>query len=246
MPESIFGATTQDYVLRSVGAAVVLLIGVGIAGMTWVYLDRLFVPLVRADASTTTAPRDMRVVWLMRVLSFSWIMLPALVAVAAETWESSFWYVFLPVSIAIGVLLLVYGSHLRQLDKTADVAGRRQNVVLWSSGVLLVCISLFSAAARYAEVEGNALASSMEITALARVVVHSQSRLHLEGPGVVETKLSEVRGDFRYQYGGLRLLAYSDGKYILLSDGWTSTDGVAFVLPGNTETIRFDFVRGSP
>lgn len=244
--ESIFGASTQDYVLRSVGAAIVLLIGIGAIGLAWVILDRWLVPLVRADAGGSKSPKDPRLVWTLRIFGIAWIVLPLLGWLMFRVWRSATLYVLFPVSVAIGVLLLLYGAHLRQLDIDPDEVARRRNLVFQFSGVLLVCVCLFWAAARYAEVEGTSLARAMRVADLPQVTIHSQPRLHLEGPGAVETQLSAVEGDFRYQYTGLRLLEYANGKYFLLSDGWTADYGVVFVIPGDVDWVRFDFVRGEP
>ena len=67
--------------------------------------------------------------------------------------------------------------------------------------------------------------------------------MHLDGPGVVETELTPAEGGLRYRYTGLRLLEHTGAKYFLVSDGWTPTYGVVFVLPADDPTMRLDFVR---
>ena len=243
--ESIFGASARDYVLRSVESALVLLIGIGAAGLLWVMLDWWLVPLIRADRTGGRSPRNPRLVWMMRILGLSWIVLPVLVALMLQIWGTAFFYILFPVSIATGVLLLLYAAQLRQLDTVPDHAARRRNLVFQFSGALLVGVCLFWTAARYAEVEGNRLAREMTISSLPGVTIHSQSRLHLDGPGVEETELSDVEGELRYRYTGLRLLEYADSKYFLVSDGWTREYGVVFVMPDGNDAVRFDFVRDS-
>lgn len=243
---SIFGESTWDFLLRSVRPALVLVLGIGLAGLAWVMLDRWLVPLVKADSQRSGSPRDLRLVWAMRVLSFAWIVLPVLVWLMRFVLGPALFKVIFPVSIALGVLFLLYASHLRQLDTAPDEIGRRRNVVFQYSGILLVFVCLFWATANYAVVEGNRLARETNIDLLPGVTLHSQSRLHLEGPGVSETELSEVEGDFRYQYKGLRLLEYANGKYFLVSDGWTRKYGVVFVVPDDDKAVRLDFVRGEP
>ena len=243
---SVFGESTWDFLLRSVRPALVLVLGIGVAGLAWVALDRWLVPLVVADSQRDGSPRDPRLVWTMRVLSVAWIVLPVLVWLMRFVWGPALFRVILPVSIATGLLLLLYASHLRQLAAAPDEMGRRRNVVFQLSGALLVFVSLFWATANYAVIEGNRLARETEIVLLPGVTLHSQARLHLEGPGLSETELSDVEGDFRYLYTGLRLLEYANGKYFLVSDGWTREYGVVFVVPDDDKTVRLDFLRGNP
>jgi hypothetical protein len=244
--ESILGMSTRDYVLRSVRPVLVLLVGVGVAGLAWVMLDRWLVKLVRSAAGQpgSEGRKDRRLVWVLRALSVAWIVLPALVWLTGLV-SPALAFVLFPVSIGTGVLLILYVTHLRQLDSKPDEATRRRNLALQLSGVLLVGVCLFWTAANYAHVQGLQLARYIvdSIDRLPGVVIYSKGRLHLDGPGVVETKLSGAEGDLRYRYGGLRLLEHTGGKYFLLSDGWTTTYGVVFVLADDDDSLRVDFVR---
>jgi hypothetical protein len=222
--ENILGMSTRDYVLRSVRPVLVLLVGIGVAGLAWVVLDRWLVPLVRSGlqrAQPGGAP-DRRTVRLLRGLSLAWL-----------------------VSIGAGLLLMLYAAHLRQLDAPSDDATRRRNAARQVSGALLVGVCLFWTAANYAQVQGVQLArqTAQQIDRLPGVVVYSRSPLHLDGPGVAETDLSGPSGNLRYRYRGLRLFEHTGGKYFLVSDGWTPAYGVLFVLADDDTSVRVDFVR---
>ncbi|MDQ3974798.1 MAG: hypothetical protein M3276_10830 [Actinomycetota bacterium] len=244
--ESILGMSSRDYLLRSVRPVLVLLVGVSVAGLAWVILDRWLQPLVRSGAQRSGAEgaTDRRFVWVLRTLSVAWILLPALVWLIGFVWPAPAFVLF-PVSIGTGVLLILYVAHLRQLDSPPDDAARGRNLALQVSTALLVGVCLFWAAANYAHVEGVQLARDIveRTDRLPGVIVYSRGRLHLDGPGVSETELSQVEGDLRYRHRGLRLLEHTGGKYFLISDGWTATYGVVFVLRADDESLRIDFIR---
>jgi hypothetical protein len=244
--ENILGMSTRDYVLRSVRPVLVLLVGIGVAGLAWVVLDRWLVPLVRSGlqrAQPGGAP-DRRTVRLLRGLSLAWLVLPAVVWLMGFVWRPLAFVLF-PVSIGAGLLLMLYAAHLRQLDAPSDDATRRRNAARQVSGALLVGVCLFWTAANYAQVQGVQLArqTAQQIDRLPGVVVYSRSPLHLDGPGVAETDLSGPSGNLRYRYRGLRLFEHTGGKYFLVSDGWTPAYGVLFVLADDDTSVRVDFVR---
>jgi hypothetical protein len=244
--ESILGMSTRDYLLRSVRPVLVLLVGVSVVGFVWVVLDRWLVPLVRsgAERSESDGRNDHRVVWVLRTLSVAWIILPTLVWLMGFVWQALAFILF-PVSIGIGVLLMLYAAHLRHLDSMSDDAGRRRNLAARVFGALLVGVCLFWTAANYAHVEGIQLARDTiaDIDRLPSVIVYSEGPLHLDGPLVTETKLSNVEGDIQYRYSELRLLEHTGDKYFLISDGWTPTYGVLFMLRDDDESVRIDFIR---
>jgi hypothetical protein len=244
--ESILGMSTRDYLLRSVRPVLVLLVGVSVVGFVWVVLDRWLVPLVRsaAERSESDGRNDRRIVWVLRTLSVSWIILPTLVWLMGFVWPALAFVLF-PVSIGVGVLLMLYVTHLRRLDFVSDDAARRRNLAAQVSGALLVGVCLFWTAANYAHVEGVQLARDIiaDTDQLPSVIVYSEGRLHLDGPSVAETKLSNVEGGIQYRYRGLRLLEHTGDKYFLISDGWTPTYGVLFTLRDDDESVRIDFIR---
>jgi hypothetical protein len=149
-------------------------------------------------------------------------------------------FVLFPASIGAGALLWVYAGRVRRGDD-----GRSRFALALVGVLVLVC--LFWTASNYAEVLGDRLADDFvdEVDRLPGVVVSSQQRLYLDGPGVDETQLPgpDEDGGLRYRYEGLRLLEHTGGRYFLVSDGWTPTYGVVFVLEDGDDTMRLDFVR---
>jgi Predicted exporters of the RND superfamily len=240
--ESILGASTRDYLLRSVHPVLVLLVGVVIVGLGWVALDRRLAPYLAARPDSQEPHLGEAI---LRLLGAGWLILPALVWIGGFQWRAAA-YVLFPASIGIGVLLHQYAAHLRSGDSPPDRTTWRRTTVSHAVAALLAGICLFWTASNYAEVDGARLARLYvsDLGRLPGVVVYSQHRLHLEGPGVFEHEFPGTDPDsMRYRYQGLRLFEHTGGRFFLISDGWTSSYGVVFMLRDGDESIRLDFVR---
>jgi hypothetical protein len=71
------------------------------------------------------------------------------------------------------------------------------------------------------------------------VVVYSTERIALLGPGVVVTEITQPGTKYHYQYTGLRLLAHSPDKYLLLPMGWQRGRDRVFLVRDD-DSIRAD------
>lgn len=236
--ESLLGASTRDYLLRSVGPVLVLLVVVGLAGLAWVALDRALTGRLR-----TAGPTDPVLRWGIRLLLAGVVVLPGLVWVTRGLWTTTA-YVVWPLSIVAGVLLFLYALAFRSglPGHAAIPAGRA--VVVRACAALLAAIGLFTAAHNLATVEGVELAAGFvdELPTRPEVVVYSPQQLHIDAPGAVEERLGGEESAYRFRYSGLRLLEHTGGQYFLVSDGWTPDYGVVVALPEDS-SIRFEFVR---
>jgi hypothetical protein len=246
--ESVLGMTTREYVLRSVGPVLALLVGIAACGLAWMALERRITPPL--TTSETAAARLG-----VAVLGLAWLILPGLVYLLGFVWPATAFVLF-PASIGAGALLWVYAARLRRHrgsaahgqdpDDDHPAADRSSRVVLALVG-LLVLVCLFWTASNYAQVLGDRLADNFvgNVDRLPGVVVLSERSLFLDGPGVDEVPLpgSEEEGALQYRYEGLRLLEHTGGHYFLVSDGWSPTYGVVWVLESDDDSIRLDFVR---
>jgi len=244
--ESVLGMTTREYVLRSVGPVLVLLVGVAVCGLTWMSLERRLTPLLRHNREASL-PTSIRLA--MIALSLAWLILPGVVYLLGFIWPATAFVLF-PASIGAGTLLGVYAGrirHDRHLNEDDHTKGGGQSRLAFVFAGLLVLVCLFWTASNYAELLGDRLADDFvdEVDRLPGVVVSSQLPLFLDGPGVDEDPLQGPNADgvLRYRYEGLRLLEHTGGRYFLVSDGWTPTYGVVFVLEAHDDTLRLDFVR---
>jgi hypothetical protein len=78
--------------------------------------------------------------------------------------------------------------------------------------------------------------AALRVHRLAQAAVISPTPLGIQALGVTESRLGTTEtSDVRYRTTGLRLLARSGGKVLLVHDGWTPTTGTVIVLPDSDE-----------
>lgn len=232
--ESILGMDTREYVLRSVRPVLVLVLGIGVAGLLWLRTDAWLTTRAKAHGTTDRAVR-----YALRVFPYGWLVLPAAVlALGALDARSATLFVLFPFSIGAGVLLVLYAATLRaQLPGAAPPPG--QDLARAFTAVV-VGVALFWGTSNYAEVEGRALAATFDPRDRPRVVVYSAERLQLTAPGVREEEVGEDGDQARYRYDGLRLLEHTGGRYFLVSDRWTKDSGAVMMLT-DKDTVQLEF-----
>jgi hypothetical protein len=236
--ESILGMSTRDYVLRSVRSVLLLLIVVPVAGLLWLAVDHRLVRRLRLAGRSDPVVR-----WALRLLPAALVLLPLLDWLAADLWPGVA-YVAFPLCCATGLLLLIYSVHLRQLLPDAVPLVANRELLLRGFTAIVVGIGLFTAAANFATVEGITLADDFgrRLRSLPSIVVYSGEHLHITAPGVHEEPLPGDHSAYRFRTVGLRLLEHTNGKYFLVSDGWTRRYGVVTVV-ADDDPVRLEFVR---
>jgi len=153
-----------------------------------------------------------------------------------------------PLALGLGVTLTSYAVYLNdRLTRGTREVGRDRRV---SSGMLtavvvLIVLSLFWGTAVYAAALGRGFAQRLasSLSVLPGAVVYSEERLHVGGPGVLESPLPARGSAYRFRYSGLRLLIRSGGNYFLLPDDWSTGEGSVIVL-SEDEPIRLEFTSG--
>ena len=113
--------------------------------------------------------------------------------------------------------------------------------------VFLVLLFVFAAVARYADAHGRTVAQNTVRELEKRttsVTIYSAKRLFIQAPGVQEAQLRGADTAYKYRYSGLRLLAWSNDRYFLLPEGWSSADQVTIILP-DSDTLRVEFTHGT-
>lgn len=234
--ENIFGLSTRDYLLRSVGPVLQLLAIVAIAGLAAVYFDGI---LRRRAEKHGPTDRVLRLT--LFGMSVSWLVLP-LLAVGLGYIAPAVAFVALPLTIAGGVLLFVYAGHLRRELQGRDPLPIRWRGVERASVVIAMCVTVFWATSNYAEVLGNQLANATisHVSDLTSVTVYAPQRLGISAPGTHETTIRGVAQAYRYRYTGLRLLEHTGGRYFLIPDLWTPASGKIIML-NDSPPLRFEF-----
>lgn len=236
--EAILGMSAEDYLLRSVQSVFVPILVAGLAGLAWSGFDRWWT-MRRARKGA-----DDRLV--VGVARWTWLVALGVVALGivlgfigyAET------YIAGPLVCSAGLLLLMYGAHLRGTLPGAVPVSMLTQTVFRGATTLLVAVGVFWSATNFAVVEGSMLARGYEarVPELPGVEVDSTRPLDIAAPGVRELCRGEGES-IRYRYTGLRLLDRTGSNYFLVSDGWTAAYGVVVALPTDGEGTRFTFVR---
>ena len=240
---SMFGYSTQDYVLRSVSTLYLPLLTLCGVGLAWLTVHR------RLMEYGTDAER-------LRVLHRAGIACLAVglvVAVAALIvgWRlPDRWPLVIPLALAGGTAVAAYGSYLIRVAgeekavRPADLQKATRAVLIGG----IVALAFFWELSSYATVVGNGYAQRIADTVdhLPRVVVTSPEPLGVQANGVAETAVSlpvqSGAGSVRYRTTGLRLLVSSGGRLFLLSDGWKPGRGSVVVLPDD-KTLHWQFSR---
>lgn len=240
---TLLGLTSQDYVQQS--------------------LDGLFVPL------TVTACATLLALWAHALLRsrlaagasprLRRVLVPALAGGGLALAVAGLWSVVgttvldqhlaaAPISLAVGVVLLVYAVHLwRVATVGGDAAGRPRSAGLavaeWAAVFVLVGLSLFWAANDYSAAVGRSRAQQFvaELPAYPRAVVYSERSLNLRTHGVREVRCQDQDGAYRFRYDGLKLVLQSGSQYLFLPEVWTPGTGVAILLP-RTDALRLEFL----
>ena len=234
--ETIFGLSTRDYLLRSVGPVLQLLAIMAAAGLAAVYFDRALRRRVEDHG-----PKDRALRIALFAMSISWILLPLLI-VGLGYIAMAVAFVAFPLAIAAGVLLLVYASHLRR-----DLRGDDPQPAGWGNlertfVLVALCVTAFWATSNYAEILGDQIAETTisHVRDLTAVTVYAPQRLGISAPGIHETPISGVKQTYRYRYTGLRLLEHAGGRYFLIPDLWKPKSGMIIMLD-DSPPLRFEF-----
>jgi len=245
---SLFGYSTQDYILRSISA------------MYWplfIGAAALLIGLVLHSAiSSWLGDRDNNPERARYGLGLSAALLVAGgvllgLGLAGERVEapSRFVSIYTPVAVTISIVLVAYAVHLfaRYGPRLGNGEFARQTreyaPIAWSLVIVLLFLSLFWSVSHYAGVRGIELADQAEkaVPTQPSVTIYSAKRLFLEPP-IVEKQLPDPNAAYRYRYSGLKLLFRSEHNYFLRpSDPSDRTN----IVIADSPDLRFEFSNGN-
>jgi hypothetical protein len=242
---TLLGLTTRDYIQRSVDGLFVPLTVIACVGLIvlWVHA------VLRTRLGAGSRSAMLRVVVPAMAVGGLVLAVGGLSSVFAETVLERYLYrTAAPLSLAIGVLLLMYAVHLwRSLTAQSEQAGRATGpewvaVAEWASVFVLVGLSLFWAANDYSFAVGTSQARQFvaELPQYPNAVVYSAHSLSLDAPGVREVRCQDPDASYRFRYDGLKLVLQSGDQYVFLPQEWSRTDGVAIVIP-RSDSLRLEF-----
>jgi hypothetical protein len=241
---SLFGYTTQDYVLRSVGTLYLPLLVLGVLALGWLTAHQS----VDRRLQRPGPHRRVRLAgWIILGLGLSIALGTLAVAVSRNRPPLLF-----PLAVGAGVTAAAYGGSLVRAaggtGRDAAPPWQRALRTLLVSGV--VALALFWQLSDFAGVIGRGYADEVEasVPALPRATAYSPVPLGIQAPGVVEEPIdvdpsaADAPEAARYRITGLRLLTESGGRMFLLHDGWTAETGTVVVLPVD-DRVRWEFSR---
>lgn len=257
---SLFGYSTQDYLLRSISSLYIPLLGAAILGLGWLAVhERITAALdrPRPPPLLRTAGRDALLAGLVLGAGAVGVAFwdPRGLVVLSVSLERVVFFV--PLLLAGSAALAAYGSWLVRASGRHGHGSRPDERYVasppWQRALRAVLVggvitlALFWQVAGYAGVVGRGYAQDVaqRVPELPRATALSPAPLGIQAPGV-EQELITVEAApeeaARYRTTGLRLLVRSGGRMFLLHDGWTPGGGTVIVLPDDG-AVRWQFSR---
>jgi hypothetical protein len=238
---NLFGYTTQDYLLLSIGSLYVQLLWIAVAVLGGVWLDRRIRERVdarvRRSGSATVARWARRGTWFFVGLAVAARILGGAVP------EQEAWVV--PFVMALCVLGAAWAAGLRRrvVARGEPLAAPDRQLLRGFALVSVVALLVFWGTSAVAEAMGRAMAHDLEdeLETMPRTVVYSEKPLHIGLPGVGLEELGPP-DDPLYRYDGLRLLTLRGGRYFLLPEHWTVAGSSVLVLPDDS-SVRLEYSR---
>jgi hypothetical protein len=239
---SLFGMSTQDFVLRSTDVIFLPALAVLLLSLLAVWFHRRLTGKSSELRPEETARNMRRANRLGRVLWFAWL-LPFVIGGPLLIARPSFGAFALPFLFAAAVGGTWYGYSLRRY--ASDLPSSIPLPFFYLASALLV-VSMFWMTERVARVGGEARADGIKDNIAVRlnsVTIYSATRLQLSGEEINEIPLSGPKAAYLFRYDGLYFLQKSGGYYFLLTDGWDTDNGRLVVL-SESMPIRVEFGPG--
>ena len=242
---SLFGFSTQDYVLQSISTLYVPLLATAALALGWLALHQRVDRALAQPAARPTLRLAGRIALAAGLLAAAGAVLVAIL-------DRNRWPLAVPLVLAVGTAVAAYGGWLA--GAAADPQPPGPAGAPWQRALrallvgTVITLALFWEMSVYAGVVGRGYALELARTmpSRPRATAFSPTPLGIEAPGVREQRLlvSSVDGrdEVRYRTTGLRFLVRSGGRLFLVHDGWTPRRGTVIVLPDNDQ-VRWQFSR---
>jgi hypothetical protein len=242
---SLFGFSTQDYVLQSINTLYLPLLATAALALGWLALHQ------RVDRALTQ-PAARPALRSAGRIAMGAGLLAAATAVLVAALDRHRAPLVVPLVLAAGTAVTAYGGWLAGAagdPRPPGPAGQPWQRALRALLVgTVITLALFWEMSVYAGVVGRgyALELARTLPSRPRATAFSATPLGIEAPGVREERLRVGPGagndDVRYRTTGLRFLVRSGGRLFLVHDGWTPRRGTVIVLPDNDQ-VRWQFSR---
>ena len=258
---SLFGFSSQDYVLRSISSLYLPLLVIFGLVIGWLWLHSRVTSVLASDQPAERDRRAKAAMW-TRWFAVGFGALAAICVVfavaagarpplpvvgpLARALQSDQWVV--PLILLISTVTAAY---LWWIHRQLVPSGHSAPLPLWRTLLpafliaATVVLGSFWMLEEYASAVGRGYAQRLSDTVdrLPRAVVVSPTPLGINAPGVSEERLGDPGSpDVRYRTTGMRLLARSGGKVLLLHDGWAPQTGTVIVL-SDSDQLAWEFSR---
>ncbi|NMO90313.1 hypothetical protein [Actinomycetospora sp. TBRC 11914] len=241
---TVFGFTTQDYLVRSADGLFVPLTLIASCALGVLLARRV---LVRIPI-TLHREGERAVRATVAILGLVIIVLSLLIAVGSL--DAGFPPESGGLLLCLGALTLtcVLRWHVPGSGRPlrGDSAHANTRTVEYAVAFVLVTVGLFWAINSYAIGVGTGRAQQIEdaLGSSPDLVVLSRGRLGLQAPAVTETMCSDRGGpsesSFRFRYTGLKYVLQSGNYYLLLPATWRHGTSPAFVVP-RSDAVQLQF-----
>jgi hypothetical protein len=244
------GLGTQDYIMRSPQPLLVPLIGLLILGVMGLWLHVAVLDQLGDDGRRARVGAGARVA----VVGGGALLTTGVVLVvlypAVRGWAA--YGLVVPLCLATGIVLLVYGRHMTALAapdarEPSDPSRRPLRRLATVLAVGVVAASVFWATATLAQWSGRgqALELADRLHELPSVILDTKERLYVHNPVIEESVLPLGEAQtFRYRYRQLRLLVHGGERVFLVPAEW-STSGTTILVPLD-DSIRMQFQFENP
>lgn len=243
---TLFGFSSQDYILLSTHSVLIPLGELLIAGLGLLWLHRVVCEQIDRRPELALWP------WAEGIVAAVGVTLFVVgVIMNGDSRPSDARLLMTPFSLTVGVGLTGYAILIsrRRRRPTSPPGGHGSaaRVAPPLSAILiamLIAVGLVWEVANYADIKGRQLGAFLtrELASQPSVVVYSPKRLQIDTGEVTETRFSEPESAYGFRYAGLKLLFRSNGRYFLVPDSWSVDGGTTIVLRDN-EDLRLEFVR---
>ncbi|WP_438296197.1 hypothetical protein [Streptomyces sp. HUAS TT7] len=262
---------TVDYLMRSLDALFIPMVVVAAGGLAAFWGHDLLRTRIAAGPEVRLLRYALPTVAATGVL----LAFGGLYSIANRQFFLNHHLVAAPLSLASGVILLAYTLHLHRTVPPAAPAGgpapppggtdpppegedptplpspapRPEWAALaeWAVVFVLIGLGLIWAANDYAAAVGRGRAQQLvdELPYSDTTALYSDHSLSLTAPGVRETHCRNADSAYHYRYDGLVLILQSANQYVLIPQSWTTSTGVALVLP-RSDAVRLEFAPHGP
>jgi hypothetical protein len=240
---TVFGLTTQDYLIRSADGLFVPLTVLASIGLLVLWGYRLLSVRLGEARRLAAAPV---VITVLAAFGVALLAVAVIGVVAPHVLQR---YPALPgIALSAGLLLLMAASRMQRWlrrQRVGDGARSSEPLALlaaeWAAVFLLVSVGLFWAAGDWSAAVGTRRGNQVleNLKDWPDAVLYSDKRLGLSAAGVGETRCEGGEGERVYRYDGMHLIVQSGGQYLFLPSDW-QINSHAIVVP-KTDDMRIVF-----